>query len=438
MTKQNVYVVGGGISGIGASYYLKQHQMVPILIERAPVIGGRAGCEQVGDNIFEVGGKNFNLGGKLSQEILSAHQIDEFDDQHPSFPFMVNGKMYILGKRKEIGRTLYSLIRSAGFRGCYQFIKFMEYIGKHRHDLKYGSVLMQSIEDQYDDQPLSHHFSLPLAYGALRMFSIILCGTEPEETYCSTLMAALSEQQGASVSIHGGINRLFERVLNGQEVMLNTTVRKVVVKRNAVTGLVLSNNGRDHEVPADQVVLSVPAHALNQMFDLPPDVARDADAVRYSPLILAVAKYHENVFNNKFSSIFFDRSYHLGHVSASRAYEKNVIRYTFSGKKGRKVFQKEDHEVMDLAERELFTTIQKVRQKPVTPNRLVYKVYRYDKGVCSYGARFSRLRRRLLDYFSSIRGLALAGDYFNGHNMEGCLSSSKAAVDHLIQQQSVM
>ncbi len=434
MKKQSVYVVGGGISGIGASYYLKRHQMAPILIESGNAIGGRAGCERVQDDIIEVGGKNFNLNGELCRKMLSDHRINEFDNQHPSFPFMVNGKIYILGKRKELGRTLYSLIRSAGFQGCFQFIKFMEYISKHRNALKYGSALMRTIEDRFDHQPLSHHFNLPLAYGAMRMFSIILCGTEPEETYYSTLMAALSEQQGASVSIRGGIDRLFERVLNGHEVKLNTKVRKVVIKKNAVSSLILSNDGQEHEVAADQVVLSVPAHALKRMLDLPRDVAQAVDGVRYSPLLLVVAKYHEDVFNKKISSIFFDRNYHLGHVSASREYLKNIIRYTFSGKKGRTIIQREDHEIIDLAEKELFGTLAKAIQKPITAKRLMYKVYRYEKGVCSYGPCFSKKRQILLDYFSNIRGLALSGDFLNGHNMEGCLRSSKAAVDRLVQQ----
>lgn len=55
-------------------------------------------------------------------------------------------------------------------------------------------------------------------------------------------------------------------------------------------------------------------------------------------------------------------------------------------------------------------------------------------GICAYGFRYSRSRREILAGMERTAGLALAGDYLFGHNMEGCLQSSLAAVSHLLGQ----
>src|SRR5258706_9231111 len=61
-------VVGGGVSGMAASYFLQQHGFDSEIIEKDGALGGRMGTLQLGERWIDFGGKNVGKGYKLFRQ----------------------------------------------------------------------------------------------------------------------------------------------------------------------------------------------------------------------------------------------------------------------------------------------------------------------------------------------------------------------------------
>jgi oxygen-dependent protoporphyrinogen oxidase len=262
------------------------------------------------------------------------------------------------------------------------------------------------------------------------MFSIIMGAAEPEETFYSSLLLFLAGfRAGSHHSIPGGIGKLFDALSDKKEIQYHTSVQKIIIRHNRVCGLLVRDGYRERIIETDRVISAVPLPILRGMLELPRDVDAAASQIRYFPLALVNAVYDEDVFDEKTSSIMFDKSAHIGHCSANRLYQKNIVRYTLSGKQARSVLHRPDHELIDIAERD-FKAVWPIRGK-----RQYFHVQRHPGGICAYAPYFTRVKRTITSHFDTIEGLEIAGDYLEGHHMEGCLQSSRRAVDRIVSKE---
>jgi len=425
---QTVHIIGAGISGIGSAHYLKKAGFSSVLFEESDRIGGRAGFITNGNGQLETGGKNFSSIWPLFNQILQEFKLEEIDNQHPNFHILLGGKLMKFSKKVKISEA-FSMLRGIGVKGCLQFLNFLRYVSHNRQKLNHTSGLIEKLEDKFDSQPITNYFTKRLAYGPLRMFSIIMGGAEPDETYYSNLALLLSGfGSGSHHSITGGIGKLFAKLSAPYNIQLSTRVNKIVVKHNKVVGLNFSSHDNKGFVPTDKVISSVPLNLLRTILELPPQLVRETDKIRYFPVILINAEYEKDVFNGECNSIMFDHNFHLGHCSANRLYKKNSVRFTLSGKKGRSILDKFDEELIDLAEKEFSSVL------PITSKRKLYHVQRHPGGICAYGPNFTRVKRKITDHIAGIKGLEIAGDYLEGHCMEQCLRSAKNAVNALLNK----
>jgi protoporphyrinogen/coproporphyrinogen III oxidase len=423
-----VYIIGSGISGLGCAHYLNKHGYRSVLLEQGDRLGGRAGCIDHLDRTLELGGKNFASNWPFFNEILQEFKLFEYDRQHPQFTILLNRKLMTFSKKIKLSE-LPGLIQGIGVKGCLQFLSFLRWVKKNGHRLNYESPFLNRIEKNYDNHPIDHYFSRGLAQGPLRMFSIIMGGAEPEETYYSTLGTLLSGfGKGSHHSLASGLGTMLGKLSEGQEIRYNTTVTAINVENQRVRGLMAKSNQHEVFLPAQNVICATPAHGLRKLIDLPADVNAAVARIRYFPVILVNAEYEKDVFNDRCVSIMFDNRYHLGHCSANRLYQKNRIRFTFSGRRARAVVAKSDEELITLAEKE-FASVW-----PISSPRLFYHVARHAGGMCAYGPNYTAIREKLVQYVDTIDGLALAGDYLNGHNMEHCLESAYRAVQTVVDR----
>lgn len=421
--KHEAVVIGGGISGLGSSYYLQKQGTPSIVIEHGDQIGGRAGFVKSGEDYFETGGKNFSTSWIHASNLLKELNIHEFEPQHTKFNLLLYGKILSFSSKPDLS-VLWAMIKSLGVRNLFQFKQLMTFAKKNRQALNYASGLIEELEKK-DNFPITKYFGEPLLLGPLRMMSIIMSAAEPEETYYSNLINLVKER-GSSFSIKGGMQKLYECLEKKLTIQLNTTCTSIVIKDNKVQGIHIKREQEDQFISTSKVVLAVPAHVLPDILDLPTRIKNLIDNIRYFPIVLVNALYKENVFSDAVSSLMFSPDYHLGHCSANRHNKLNSVRYTFSGRKAREVMHDSGENLISLAEKEFSKVI------PITSQRLNYHVQKHLGGICAYGPKYTAMRRELLEYIASIEGLEIAGDYLEGHNMEGCLSSAYQAAGRII------
>lgn len=426
MTDKNVHIIGAGISGLGSAHFLKKNGFSSIVYESESQVGGRAGYEKLDDGFFETGGKNFSESWTHFMEIARDLKISALDTQHHAFNIIMNGKLKTFRKTMGFSEVV-TMMKDVGVLGSLQFKRMISYKLKNKDQLNFDEGKLIEVEKAYDHAPITEHFHKKLCYGPLRMFSIIMGGAEPEETYYSNLLHLLPFGVGSLRTFSDSIGNFFELLAANHDVEFNTCVRKIVIEDRKIKGLMVERQGGEEFTDAQKVLLTVPLHLLPKLIDLPEHVKQAVESVRYFPVALINAEYGADIFTEKCQSIMFDESFHLGHCSANRSYKLNSVRFTIAGKKGREALQLSDEELIDLAETEFSSVL------PISSPRVRYHVKRHMGGLCAYGANYSKAKKVICDYVKSIEGLEIAGDYLEGHNMGACLSSAKKAVNNFTQ-----
>lgn len=432
---QNVHIIGGGISGLGCAHYLDKEGISSIVFEENTSVGGKAGFKYNGDRCLEIGGKNFSSTWPLFNKLLDEFAIREFDDQHVSHHILMKGKIVSFTRNIKLPDSLQMLI-NLGFKSIFQLKNTLKFIKTHRDEINYYNGLIESIEKEYDNKTITSYFNKKLTHSLFRMSSIIMGGAEPEETYYSTLVNLLKTateggthnaiKGGTHHSIRGGIGRFFKSLSEPHDIRLETKINKILIEDNKVIGLEVSKENKKETILVNRVVSSVPLNNLKSMIDFPEDIQNEINKIRYFPVAIIIAEYEEDIFDETINSIMFDNSFHLGHCSANRLTEKNVIRFTLAGKKARAVMSKSDDELIELVEKE-FNSV-----RPITSKRVFYSAQRHIGGICAYGPNYSKARKKITDYIQKIEGLEIAGDYLEGHNLEHCLISAKTAAQKTI------
>ncbi len=426
-----VHVIGAGISGLGAAHYLKQAGVRAIVHEAGPVVGGRAGHVRAGDLTFETGGKNFSTAWTRFGALLDEFGIDEFEPQHPGFHIVMKDRLVALSKERTLSGDL-RLFRLLGLRGALQLNSFLTTARRNAGRLNYSGGLIEEIEQRLDHATIDRHFTRTVSDGPVRLFSIIMGAAEPSELYPSLLMLFASGfGKGEHRAIKGGIGRFHARLAKAKTIRFGSRIERVLVEGGRVVGLRIVAGGRAETIPASRVVCALPAHQMKTLIDLPAYARVAADRIRYHPLALINAVYDGPVFRDGVHSIMFEPGSILGHCSANRLDTPEHVRFTLSGQAAR--------DVLDLADDELIAAAENAfsERLPIRARRIRAHIARHDGGICGYAPHFTSVKRDLLRGIAAIGGFDIAGDYLEGHTMEGCLASAEAGVRRLLADRTL-
>ena len=256
----------------------------------------------------------------------------------------------------------------------------------------------------------------------MRMFSIIMGAAEPDEVYPSLLtLFTAGFGKGQHFAIQGGIQRFHQGLANNKNIRLGERVERIDIEQGKVSGLVVNGADGEKRIAADAVISAVPAHVFKRLLVLPDQAQTAVEQIRYFPLVMINARYDRPVFRDGVNSIMFEPGSVLGHCSANRLYQPELVRFTLSGAAARKVLHHPDETLIALAETEFS------RRMPITGQLVTARVTRHMGGICAYAPNFTRVKAALLAGVERIAGLAIAGDYLEGHTMEGCLHSAELA-----------
>lgn len=418
---KTVHIIGAGIAGLGAAHFLAAQGIQSVVYEAADNIGGRAAGSIEEGTLFEVGGKNFSSQWPRFNALLKEFDIHDYDAQHPDFHIVLKNKLVRLAKSRTLSGDL-RLAMQLGLRGSLQLKGFLGYSRKHADALNYTDGLIRQVENKWDHQPVAAHFSPSLVAGPMRMFSIIMGAAEPDEVYPSLLtLFTAGFGKGQHFAIRGGIQRFHQGLARDKNIRIGERVEHIEVQDGAVTGLVVSGAKGKTRIAADAVISAVPAHAFRRLLVLPEQAEAAIAQIRYFPLAMINARYDSPVFRDGVNSIMFEPGSVLGHCSANRLYQPELVRFTLSGAAAREVLHHPDEALIALAESEFS------RRMPITGKLVAARVTRHTGGICAYAPHFTRVKAELLAGIERIAGLEIAGDYLEGHTMEGCLHSAELA-----------
>ncbi|MFD3510143.1 FAD-dependent oxidoreductase [Nocardia sp. NPDC058666] len=419
-------VIGGGLSGIGAAFALHRAGHTVELFEQDSVLGGRCGFDTLGGRPIMMGGKNIGRHYEQLREFIAASGHRAFEEFGINSSQLINDELVTLDNPGIAGFVRHLLRMGSPVDAA----RMLYYGARVRFDERHrflGSDYFGAAGN--DDVALGAHFGADFGRNVLRPLTVRLNAAEPDEVYLGAFGVSLGMVQDRYDQLVDGMQPVLDWFAGQVAVRLNTRVDRLVVRDSRVAGLDASENGGPTTFSEyDGVVVAIPAYAAAALLEpVIPALSKALSEVAYYPSTVAVVQYEKPFFGSTVRSIAFDS----GPCSAAGVYGVNdldIVRYTFSGREARPV-----PDAQQLA-RWIDEAETKVRNHLGGPPvaRVRTETRSWAAAHCAYLPDHAGFRTVVREQTESVAGLALAGDYLLGAQLEACYRSGVAAARALV------
>jgi oxygen-dependent protoporphyrinogen oxidase len=438
MTNQHIVVVGAGIAGLTAAYFLKQMGHRPVVLEKSDRVGGRMNTDVVNGFIIDYGAQfimdKFTIEPNLIDNLGLNRQLIETSQY---IGMVRKGKIRTFCSEERLSPLKTGIISLSGLLrfgflsyGLSAKIKSLP-INQLTAWAKYDDMDAETWSNRYFRKELTDYVIEPpndvfYYYPTLRDTSRVV----PMFTTSIVFI-----KKGKYMSLTGGINVLPQRLASELDVRLNTSVQLMSISK---TGVELSTE--NERIIADRVILATPASVSRSLFKEPSIIEQELLATRYSStLVIAFAvkdsfhiapeiarlygfmipKKERNVINCVVNG-------DLGNKDKSRVANGKLLVAFLSGKAGLEMINWKDSDCL--------TAILKDMEKyfaGISDNILFTKIYRWKEASPLVPLGRSR---NVAQYRNAVNGstkVFLAGDYMGLPCTEGAAESGQWAAETL-------
>jgi protoporphyrinogen/coproporphyrinogen III oxidase len=418
-------IVGGGISGLAAAWYLQRRGAETHLIERSGELAGRAGSARLGKRVLTLGGKN--VGRRYSRFRAFAESNGARRYEH----FGINSSRAVDGRllrfdSEHRGRALWPLRRVPP--GDVARLGRLALMLHRDPEARYLTAAgCGRLAGRYDGRSVAEAFGPRLCELLLRSLTVRVSAAEPEEVPMANVLPYLAMLLDRYEQLADGMHELVAAAATRSRVHLATEADGLLVERGRVQGLRLATpEGARATDGLDGVVLATPADAGARILDgSAPKLASLLRGVRYFPVAVALAEYERPVFAAETRAVVFGAERALSNAGAYGTGDLNVVRYTFSGRGARSLLEAEpEPEALAAIGERALAPFASVSGNP----RRALAARRMSPGLCAYHPDQARFLPAVAAEVAALPGLALAGDYLRGCSLEACFAAAEGAV----------
>jgi protoporphyrinogen/coproporphyrinogen III oxidase len=418
-------IVGGGLSGLAAAWYLQRRGAETHVIERASELGGRAGSGQLGERVMTLGGKNIGRGYTRFRAFTQSL------GEHPYEHFGINSSRVIDGRVLTFdsghrGRALRQL-RGIPPRDLMRVGRLALAVRRDPSARYLEAGRCQRLERRYHGESVQEAFGARLRGLLLRSLTVRVSAAEPDEVPMANVMPYLGMIVDSYDQLSGGMHEVIAAAAARSRVRLRTEARGLLLEGGRLRGLeLLTADGESVPESFDGVLLATHAHAAAGLLERSaPRVAALLAEVRYFPVTVLLAEYERPVFDARVRAVVFDAEEPLSNAGAYGLGDLNVVRYTFSGRAARSLAEDEPdpERLAALAESRLapHATLAENPRRALLARRL-------SPGLCAYHPDQAAFLRELSAAAPQLAGLTLTGDYLRGCSIEACFAAAEGAV----------
>lgn len=321
MTKTDVVIVGGGVSGLSTAFYLKKRGIRSILVEKTERLGGLIKTDYIKGCELEAGPDSFISAKpsvvKLAEDLRIENELIGSNDGKRQIFVVRNGTLTPMpkGMVMMIPTDWNSVLRSPLFSDKTKGRFLLETFSRP-HERSGDFSIRDFIADHFGEEPLTY-VTEPLLSGVyggdaaqLSARSVLPRFLEYERKHGSLIKAAQQERGGMNgkqsffLSFRGGMQTLIEKLgetLDGNAIRLRADVE------NISSGINCWHVQTQRErIEASEVVLACPAHTSSKLLaELNPALARELEAIPYSSAILVTLLYQHEFFNHPLNGFGF-------------------------------------------------------------------------------------------------------------------------------------
>jgi oxygen-dependent protoporphyrinogen oxidase len=292
----DVVVVGGGIAGLAAAWYLRERDV--LVLEARPRVGGRLLSERRGDYWLNYGAHVFGGPGTATGHLLDELAVEAAPVPGCLAALAMNGKL-LTDERVETYPFRIPMANDARFAVLRAGIKVRAAVWRYgrvsaTRPGETAAERQQRIYEFLGDRTFSE-FVGPLPADADAMFrpTVSRSAGSPEQISAGAgvgyFQLVWDRSAGLSRNIVGGSSMLPEAIWRalGQRVLLGAEAHDVEVMPDGVT-VRYEHDGAETEVRARDVVLATPAPITRDLVrSWPPGTAAALDQVVYGSYVSA-------------------------------------------------------------------------------------------------------------------------------------------------------
>lgn len=462
---RNTLIIGGGISGLSAAYYLSKAGVHPTLLERAPRTGGviqtiiEQGC------ILEEGPDGFMAAKpwamNLIKELGLADQIIGSND-HSRVTYIVrHGKLIPMpeGLMMMVPTKILPLVETRLLSWGAKIRMGLE-IFRQPHGRQPDRSIYEFLNDHYGEEVIDYLAEPLLAgvYGGdprdMSVNSVLARFVEIEAKYGSLSRGVLAARRAGSnggahrtnshspnsgggsflLTLKGGLGQLINAVTKAIQPTTETIHASVETVEQAPGGFRVRANGAWLE--AEHVVVATPAcDAARVVQNLQPELAGLLGQIPYTSSITLSLGYRKAIFDHPLAGHGFlvpkkERKHIFGCTWVGNKFDNRVpgnmvlLRCFLGGDS----MHLSDAELVDAARSDIHS-IMGLEAEPVFQH-----IARWPNSMAQYTVGHEKRIARIDELTAAIPGLYLAGNGYRGIGIPDCVRMGQEAATKISAQ----
>ena len=474
---KHIVVVGGGIAGLSAAYYLQKkanqakQSLQVTLLEAGPYWGGKIITDRVNGFVIEGGPDTFIVtkpwAVQLCQELGLSERLKGTNPHQKNTYILHNRRLHPLpgGLTMMIPTEFGPMLRTgllswpAKFRMGMDFLlppaiengdeSLGEFVTRRLGRQAYERLIEPLMSGIYagDGDKLSLQATFPylrdleLKYGGLVKGALALRrqrtrrqpqGNNGHKSPPGSRSIFLTPITGLAEIVDALVNQL---EITGADMRLNTPVRQVL-QGGGVYQLLLDE---DERISCDGLILATPAYVSGDMIaSFAPELASELKAIDYVTTATVSLAYREADLTHPLDGYGYVIPRREGRKALActwtstkfphRAPEGNILVRVFIGRAGQEIDLSWDEAGLQSIAREEVRQTLGIVAKP-----LLARVYRWEKAMPQFNLGHPDRLERIDGMVNLLPGLALAGNGYQGIGIPDCIHSGELAAGRVIK-----
>jgi protoporphyrinogen/coproporphyrinogen III oxidase len=441
-----VLIVGGGISGLSAAYYLNKAGVRPTLVEKASHLGGVIRTSVQQGCVLEAGPDSF-LATKpeamdLIREVGLADQVIGSNDHLRITYILKHGKLVPLpdGLMMMVPTKIFPLVGTRLLSWSTKIRMGMEFLRRPPKAPLADRSVYDFLLDHYGQESIDY-LAEPLLAGVY--------GGDPREMSVNSVLGRFVEIETKYGSLTRGVlaaprpngsgsGSLFRTLKNGLGQLVDKLKDSADVLHGAVESLDRNGSGfrarvNGNFIEADIVVLATPTgDAARLLQPSNGNLAELLQSVPYTSSVTLSLGYRKDTFDHPLKGFGFlvpKRERKLlaactwvGNKFSYRVPDDMVLLRCFMGGDA---LNESDESLVEAAQREL-RSIMGLQAAPV-----FHSIARWPNAMAQYTVGHSERLKQIESMVKEIPGLHLAGNGYRGIGLPDCIKAGKEAATRI-------